>query len=417
MDNEQQAEEPAAGEEAKAAGRLTCFVVGPIGNRHAKAGSDERREYEEALQVLEEVILPACEAVGLEPVRADGLARAGEITDQVFRRLRDDDVVIADLTGANANVMYELGLRHTRNKLTLQVGEYGRLPFDVNVIRTVMFSRSAHGLISARNELIPMLEAGLLGQFDPVTATRVWNEEPGALMPIEEADERESEAAAEEGETEEAGFIDLLAASEDGMDGVVAAGESMTQAMDRLGQLANASAAEVATSDAQGRGMKGRLAILIKYASGMGEVAEELERASADYVKAMNDVSAGNLALIERLEEEPSLLDEGMQWAQMTRRLSESSREMVASLGDFVESMKENAKLSRVLREPTNRIVSAFGAIAATTAAADEWDRRLQALGVPMPAEDWEPEFDEPAGSDGGEPDATDAVPDDSDEP
>ena len=67
-------------------------------------------------------------------MRADGLLRAGEITEQVFRRLRDDDVVIADLTGANPNVMYELGLRHTREKVTLQVGEYGRLPFDVNVI-------------------------------------------------------------------------------------------------------------------------------------------------------------------------------------------------------------------------------------------------------------------------------------------
>src|SRR4051794_24071560 len=153
---------------------LTCFVIGPIGNRHASHGSPEKETYEESLRVMEEVIQPACARVGLTPVRADGLARAGEITEQIFHRLREDDVVIADLTGANANVMYELGLRHTRDKLTVQIGEFGRLPFDVNVIRTIQFSRSPVGLINARDELIQVLEAGLAGEFDPVTATRVW---------------------------------------------------------------------------------------------------------------------------------------------------------------------------------------------------------------------------------------------------
>src|SRR5207248_7031599 len=112
----------------------------PIGNRHAAHGSPEREAYEEALRVMEEVIEPACARVRLTPVRADQLARAGEITEQIFRRLRDDDIVIADVTGANANVMYELGLRHTRAALTVQIGEFGRLPFDVNVMRTFQFS-------------------------------------------------------------------------------------------------------------------------------------------------------------------------------------------------------------------------------------------------------------------------------------
>src|SRR5579871_6611628 len=103
---------------------LTCFVIGPIGNRHAEPGSEARITYEEALETFAEIIEPACKRFGLDPVRVDGLARAGDLTDQIFKRLRDDDVVIADLTGANANAMYELGLRHTRAKLTLQVGEY-----------------------------------------------------------------------------------------------------------------------------------------------------------------------------------------------------------------------------------------------------------------------------------------------------
>jgi hypothetical protein len=92
---------------------LTCFVISPIGDRDADASSPERRIYEDALQVLEEVIQPACAGFGIPVVRADRISRPGEITEQIYRHLRDAHLVIADLTGANPNVMYELGLRHT----------------------------------------------------------------------------------------------------------------------------------------------------------------------------------------------------------------------------------------------------------------------------------------------------------------
>ncbi len=166
-----------ADEEPGASTPLTCFVIGPIGNRHAPDGSPERTIYEQGVRVMAELIGPACNRFGLQPVRADSLSRAGEITEQIFRRLRDDDVVIADLTAGNPNVMYELGLRHTRPKLTVQIGEYGQLPFDVTTIRTIQFSRSEDGLIRARDELIEVLEAGLREDYDPVTATRIWNGE------------------------------------------------------------------------------------------------------------------------------------------------------------------------------------------------------------------------------------------------
>jgi hypothetical protein len=86
----------------------TCFVIGPIGDRLAPVGTDERRRYEEAEELWEYVIAPACEAVGLTAERADKIANPGEITEQIFTLLRDAEVVVADLTGGNPNVMYEL---------------------------------------------------------------------------------------------------------------------------------------------------------------------------------------------------------------------------------------------------------------------------------------------------------------------
>jgi hypothetical protein len=368
---------------------LNCFVIGPIGNRHALPGSEERQTYEEAIQVLEEVIEPACKAVGLEPVRADGLARAGEIPDQVFRRLRDDDVVIADLTGANANVMYELGLRHTQNKLTLQVGEFGRLPFDVNVIRTVQFSRSPNGLIKARDELVAMLETGLAGEYDLVSATRVWTEVAGRPIETEQPEEETAEDTSA-GETDDPpGFVDLLAAGEDGQDRLSAAADEMSASMEAMGELAVQSTARMTESDARGRGMKGRLALTIEFATDLSKIAEEFEASVDDYVRAMADVSAANLAIIEQLEADPSQVQEAMDWAQMVRRLAATSRETLSSVSEFAATLNQNAKLARALRQPTDKIVRGLNAMADATGVMDEWDRRLQALGVPVPPPEW----------------------------
>lgn len=114
-------------------GGLIPFVIGPIGDRNAEPGSEERKRYERAIQTLEKIIEPACREAGIpNPVRADTISVAGDITEQTFRLLRDADVVIADVTNGNSNVMYELGLRHTKNKLTLQIGERERLPFDIS---------------------------------------------------------------------------------------------------------------------------------------------------------------------------------------------------------------------------------------------------------------------------------------------
>jgi len=249
-----------------ASSSLTCFVIGPIGSRLADHGSAEREIYEDALRVMEEVIEPACSHHGLAPVRADTLAQAGEITEQIFRRLRDDDVVIADVSGANANVMYELGLRHTRDKLTIQLGEYGRLPFDVNTIRTISFSRSRIGLIDARNELIRVLAAGLGGDYDPVTATRVWNE---TSRSEEVADNLNDDAAAVQtaAPEDERGFIDVMAAAEEQVEALSPALEEIGSEIVEMGELAERSAELMSRSDAAGKGMRGRLQITTQFAT------------------------------------------------------------------------------------------------------------------------------------------------------
>lgn len=375
--------------------KLRCFVIGPIGNKLADLGSDARRTYEEALEVYAEVVEPACESVGLvAPVRADGLARAGEITDQIFRRLRDDDVVIADLTGANANVMYELGLRHSKNWFTAQIGEYGRLPFDINVVRTVMFSRSPMGLINARRELEEILQAGLLGEYDPVSATRVWMETAPATLPLPPAAPSQTAELAADNVAEEQtpddvpGLIDLVASAEDSFDAFSDSVTGISAVVKALGDLAGTTTNEIAQSDARGGGMRGRLTVATRYADGLAKHAEDLEALVEQYEQACSAVSGGTLAMIEVLEGDPAQLDEPEveQYAAAIRSLARATRESLRSLSGMTASMMDNAKMSRVMRAPTRRVTSALDRFGATSQIIDEWDRRLQALGVPAPS-------------------------------
>jgi hypothetical protein len=373
---------------------LTCFVIGPIGSRLAEIGSTERETYEDALRVMAEVVEPACAHHGLAPVRADTLARPGEITEQIFRRLRDDDVVIADVTGANANVMYELGLRHTRDKLTIQIGEYGRLPFDVNTIRTILFSRSRIGLVDARDELTKVLTVGLGGDYDPVAATRVWNESAhpedvfGADDNVDVA--AETPTAAED----ERGFIDIMAEAEDQMDDLTPSLEEVGSYVVQMGELAERSTELMERSDAAGKGMRGRLQVVTQYATGLSQIADKLEPSVDSYASVLDAVSAGTLALIERMEEDPEALEEGQTFGMTVRQTASATRESLASLAELVESIRASAGLSRVLRQPSQRITAVLDRFVKATSTIDEWDRRLQSLGIPVPPADWESDSD-----------------------
>ena len=114
----------------------TCFVIGPIGD----PGTAVRKT---ADQILKFVVRPVIEPFGYETTRADMLGEPGLVTRQVVRRVMDDDLVIADLTGRNPNVFYELAIRHAIRKPLVQIISGAQaLPFDVYDTRTIFFDIS-----------------------------------------------------------------------------------------------------------------------------------------------------------------------------------------------------------------------------------------------------------------------------------
>jgi hypothetical protein len=107
-----------------------CFVAAPIGD----AGSDTRKRSDRVLEIIERVV----EKHGYKAIRADRMPGPGLVTRQMVRHLLDAPLVIADLTGGNPNVYYELGLRHAVGKPYIQVIAKGeKPPFDLGDTRTL----------------------------------------------------------------------------------------------------------------------------------------------------------------------------------------------------------------------------------------------------------------------------------------
>jgi MAP3K TRAFs-binding domain len=114
----------------------------PFGRKATPAGSviDFDRVYAE-------LIAPAAIDADLEPLRADEETVGGIIHKPMFERLILCPYAVADLTLANANVFYELGVRHAfRPWSTVPIiAQDNRLPFDVQMLRTVPYVLAADG--------------------------------------------------------------------------------------------------------------------------------------------------------------------------------------------------------------------------------------------------------------------------------
>jgi hypothetical protein len=98
--------------------------------------------------VYERLIAPAIKGAELEPLRADKETAGGIIHKPMYECLILCEYAVADLTTANANVFYELGLRHAvRRKSTvlLFAKDSGQLPFDVGLLRALPYSLGKDG--------------------------------------------------------------------------------------------------------------------------------------------------------------------------------------------------------------------------------------------------------------------------------
>jgi hypothetical protein len=145
-----------------------CFFIAPIG----KEGSPERNRSD---GVLEFIVARAAQEMGMRAVRGDQLAEPGQITLQVIQHVLGAKAAVADLTGLNPNVYYELAIRHTARLPTVLIAEQGeQLPFDIAQMRTIFFSHTdLRSADQCRIEIVRHLRGAFDGAVDSPIAAAV----------------------------------------------------------------------------------------------------------------------------------------------------------------------------------------------------------------------------------------------------
>lgn len=107
----------------------TCFVISPFG--------------EPFDTYFVHVIKPAIESCSLYAIRGDSLYRPTTIVDDIWSGIQDAQLLVAELTGRNPNVFYELGLAHALSKPVILLAEaIDDVPFDLRAIRVLLYDKA-----------------------------------------------------------------------------------------------------------------------------------------------------------------------------------------------------------------------------------------------------------------------------------
>ena len=88
-----------------------AFIIRPFGQKKDALGKEVDFE-----RIHRELIGPAIEAVGLSGGTTGKIIDAGNIREDMFGLIIEADLVVCDITVHNANVFYELGIRHALRK-------------------------------------------------------------------------------------------------------------------------------------------------------------------------------------------------------------------------------------------------------------------------------------------------------------
>lgn len=138
----------------------------PFGNPAINSEQARRLEliYSQWIKpTVESIAVGVNSAYRIDCHRADKTQRPGDIITHVIDQLVNADLVIADLSGQNPNVFYELGVRHAvHNNTILTAQDIEDIPFDLRALRTIGYCYDPEQMLIFRDRLIEAINGILM---------------------------------------------------------------------------------------------------------------------------------------------------------------------------------------------------------------------------------------------------------------
>lgn len=109
-----------------------CFVLMPFRDQF--------------LRIYNEHIKPTLEDIGLRVMKSDDIFTTTEVVEDIWEYINKARIIVADVTGRNSNVFYELGIAHTVGKpVVILTQDENDIPFDLRHLRYFKYVDNRNG--------------------------------------------------------------------------------------------------------------------------------------------------------------------------------------------------------------------------------------------------------------------------------
>ena len=117
-----------------------CFVIMPFRDNFNR--------------IYKNNVKPIAKKLGYRVIRADDIFTPTVIIEDIWEHINKAKFIIADVTGRNPNVFYELGIAHTVGKKVIMITQSDEdIPFDVKHIRHFRYADNESGWKKLENDL------------------------------------------------------------------------------------------------------------------------------------------------------------------------------------------------------------------------------------------------------------------------
>ncbi|OAI48214.1 hypothetical protein AYO44_07580 [Planctomycetaceae bacterium SCGC AG-212-F19] len=119
-----------------------CFVLMPFGDEY------------KLQEIYTDQIVPAIKRAGFRHLRADAIYEPKPIMESVWESILKAKVIVAELTGRNPNVLYELGIAHCVGKDVILLSQtIDDVPFDLRHLRVILYELTPRGAKALEQQL------------------------------------------------------------------------------------------------------------------------------------------------------------------------------------------------------------------------------------------------------------------------
>jgi hypothetical protein len=311
-----------------------------------------------------------------------------DIVEGIYRA----EVIIADLTGLNPNVFYELGLAHAMNKKVIIIAQdIGELPFDIKSYRANAYSLQFNKLPALINELRKLLAGAVDGSVkygNPVTDYipdfyKMFSDGGKISNHVDSSEHGESIAEEEDGPK---GFLDYIADIEENSESMTAEITLMASELKEMSASVAAATNDIDRVKSQSRSVD--VAFVRNVCRKLSMPIDQFTGKLQNHVYTVNEcwvvVENGYLSLLENQYSQTPENSESLKTSMTTlEELQTILYDTDEKIESFVDALRGNIGMERRLNKSITALVSELESyLSMTDAMASSIDRIISKSAV-----------------------------------